>query len=210
MSSVIVVQQESLIVESVDATMVIAVGDQGPAGRAGPPGPGLAFKDVLASVDDLPEEGSEGDAYLIDGHAWIWGASGWTDGGSIQGQEGAPGPGAVQMVCTAASAIGGGRVLAVNATGELAYADPADITTLSGLLGLSLNAATAGGDVAILVSGSATDSGWLWTAGQPLYIGSAGVLVQSPAPGTYVVRVGVAISTTEILFNLSTPIALSA
>ena len=72
-------------------------GDQGPKGEkgdAGEDGRSVTITGAVATVDDLPQEGSPGEGYLTDsdGHLHIWGGSGWTDVGEIRGPQGIQGP----------------------------------------------------------------------------------------------------------------------
>jgi hypothetical protein len=69
-------------------------GIQGPKGDKGEDGRSVTITGTVATVDDLPEEGSPGEGYLTDsdGHLHIWGGSGWTDIGEIRGPQGVQGP----------------------------------------------------------------------------------------------------------------------
>lgn len=70
------------------------MGPQGIEGRQGPQGPaglGLTFRGTRPSVDALPATGQQGDWYLIDGHAWVWGGASWIDGGDFRGPQGPQG-----------------------------------------------------------------------------------------------------------------------
>lgn len=66
-------------------------GVEGPQGPQGPAGLGLNFRGHRDSTDDLPETGRQGDYFLVDGHAWIWGGAEWVDGGNFQGPQGPQG-----------------------------------------------------------------------------------------------------------------------
>lgn len=66
-------------------------GIEGPQGPQGPAGLGLTFRGTRPSVDALPATGQQGDWYLIDGHAWVWGGAGWIDGGDFRGPQGPQG-----------------------------------------------------------------------------------------------------------------------
>ena len=66
-----------------------AKGDKGDKGDAGT---GLKLKGTLPDVGSLPPSGNtEGDAWLISPNIWIYGASGWVNGGPIQGEKGEKG-----------------------------------------------------------------------------------------------------------------------
>lgn len=66
-------------------------GIEGPQGPQGPAGLGLTFRGTRPSVDALPATGQQGDWYLIDGHAWVWGGASWIDGGDFRGPQGPQG-----------------------------------------------------------------------------------------------------------------------
>lgn len=57
----------------------------GPKGEKGDNGAGLNIIDVLNDTSELPATGNIGDAYLIDGHLWIWSESlnDWVNGGLL-------------------------------------------------------------------------------------------------------------------------------
>lgn len=73
-------------------------GTPGPAGPQGPPGPpgadgtSVTILGALDSPADLPDSGSPGDAWLIDGELWIWDGNEWQNVGNIEGPEGPQGP----------------------------------------------------------------------------------------------------------------------
>jgi hypothetical protein len=71
------------------------VGPQGPQGPQGAAGSGITMKGSVPTSADLPASGNaQGDAYLVqaDDSLWIWDASKWVSGGSIQGPPGIQGP----------------------------------------------------------------------------------------------------------------------
>lgn len=63
-------------------------GAKGDPGEKGDPGAGLNIIGSLGNPSELPETGSEGDAYTIDGHLWIWNGTAWEDIGNIRGEQG--------------------------------------------------------------------------------------------------------------------------
>ncbi len=72
------------------------VGATGPAGPTGPDGPqGNPFQlnGTVSGTSSLPEPSVLGNAYVddLDGHLWVYGQSGWVDGGSILGPAGTSG-----------------------------------------------------------------------------------------------------------------------
>ena len=72
-------------------------GEQGPKGDKGDKGEdgrSVTITGTVATVDDLPQEGSLGEGYLTesDGHLHIWGDFGWVDVGEVRGPQGIQGP----------------------------------------------------------------------------------------------------------------------
>jgi len=67
-------------------------GPEGPQGEPGRDGTGVSIQGSLDSPNDLPTEGEDGDAWLIDGEIWIWDGTMWVNGGNIQGPQGPMGP----------------------------------------------------------------------------------------------------------------------
>lgn len=71
------------------------VGPQGEHGLPGKDGSSVTIKGSKNSVDDLTGEvGNNGDAWLVNGHIFIWDSinSKWIDGGNIRGPVGLTGP----------------------------------------------------------------------------------------------------------------------
>jgi Collagen triple helix repeat (20 copies) len=69
-------------------------GNSGPTGPQGAAGTGITMKGQVATSGNLPSSGNkQGDAYIVqsDDSLWLWDASQWVSGGSIQGPPGAPG-----------------------------------------------------------------------------------------------------------------------
>ncbi|MCO5231524.1 MAG: tail fiber domain-containing protein [Chitinophagales bacterium] len=63
-------------------------GDKGEKGDKGDAGTGITIKGSLASPNDLPSNGNDGDAYLIDGSLYVWAGTQWENVGNIQGPKG--------------------------------------------------------------------------------------------------------------------------
>ncbi len=70
-------------------------GPEGPQGPPGPPGADGTSVTILGALDspaELPDSGSPGDAWLIEGELWIWDGNEWQNVGNIEGPEGPQGP----------------------------------------------------------------------------------------------------------------------
>lgn len=77
-------------------------------------------------------------------------------------------------------------------------------------LGITAQAATAGGAVQVVTSGRITDAAWNWQVGKPVVLGDVGVLTQTLAPGAlYVVPIARAVAADTIDVRIGTPIRLA-
>lgn len=63
-------------------------GTDGTNGIDGKDGIGIMVKGTLVSEANLPAGATVGDAYLINGDLWMYGTSGWFNGGPLQGDKG--------------------------------------------------------------------------------------------------------------------------
>lgn len=63
-----------------------------PITEGGGGGTGLNIIGELESEEELPDEGTPGDAYLIEGDLWVWSDTGFANVGNIQGPIGPEGP----------------------------------------------------------------------------------------------------------------------
>jgi len=98
----------------------------------------------------------------------------------LPGRDGMDGAtGAATIHRTAGEALGGHRVVAVNAIGQAVYAS-SNSTLIP--IGITLGAASAGADVAIQIAGEMKEPSWSWDVASPIFLGADGVLTQSP-PG---------------------------
>lgn len=110
----------------------------------------------------------------------------------------------------AATAIGGHRGVILNSSGQLAYANPNDISHANKLVGITTGAGNAGEDVTIKWAGEMIESSWNWSAGQDIYLGINGVLTSDITGITgFIQRIGHAVSPTKIFLKLADSILLS-
>lgn len=118
----------------------------------------------------------------------------------ISAEQGPPGISQVIQLI-APQVLGGNRAV----TGALTYADSSDITTAGKVVGLTVGAADAGAPVNICDSGELGGFSGL-IIDQPIYLGLNGIITQIAPMTGYCQRLGVAISATRILVNISEPI----
>lgn len=132
----------------------------------------------------------------------------------IAGPRGLPGPpGGATLEYIAATAIGGHRVVMLNAAGQLIYASAVDLTCLGRVIGITVNAADASMPCQVQNFDQLDEPGWTWDVSKPVYLGLDGLLTQTPPalPGAkFSMVVGFPISSTALFVNLREPIILSA
>jgi hypothetical protein len=133
------------------------------------------------------------------------------------GTQGPPGPrgpigpsGGNAVTAVAAVALGGHRIVLLNADGEADYARADEITHASIVLGMTSHAAVEGADVDVLRIGELEEVSWSWTLNQPVYLGLDGLPVQSlPYNATFSLVIGFPITPTRLFISIREPIILS-
>ena len=100
------------------------------------------------------------------------------------------------------------RVVIVNESGQLAYADSATAAHAFRVVGLLPSAVSSGESIAVLIDGLIADATWNWTIGSPIFIGANGVLTQSPPETGFLQQVATPITATQIDFEIQEPILL--
>lgn len=100
------------------------------------------------------------------------------------------------------------RVLAVGSSG-VELADKDTLTQQDKILGLTITSSSIAGEaVDVLGEGYSVDPTYGFTAG-PLWLGNAGVITQVKPTSGMLVQLGVAISATEIYFDIGLAIKLA-
>lgn len=129
------------------------------------------------------------------------------------GPQGLPGPaGGLVMAFTATTPIGGHRMLALNAANEVVYASadvPGDAVRI---IGMSLNAAVAGGALSVQRAGEVEESSWNWVVTLPVYLGLNGLLTQIPPASPladFSLIVGFPTAATRLFLAVREPIILT-
>jgi hypothetical protein len=97
----------------------------------------------------------------------------------------------------AGEVLGGGRATYISPDDGKAYlADNGD-PSCQLLCGLTKGAAALGATVTIQTDGAMTDLAWLWISG-PIFLGSNGLLTQTPPVSGFVVQTGVPLGPTQM------------
>jgi hypothetical protein len=117
----------------------------------------------------------------------------------FRGAIGPQGPSGTTTTVIAAEALGGHRAVTVQGL----HCSPSTADELAGVT----TGATALGDVATYISaGLMEESSWNWTPGQPVFLGAAGVLTQTPLTSGPVRRIAWAVAPTKINVDFLPPI----
>ena len=121
---------------------------------------------------------------------------------------GPPGPaGDANVTFTAGVAIGGHRLVRLNA-GLLRYMSNDQPADANMALGVSRNAAALGQAVTVQGSGLLSEPSWTWTPDLPVFCGINGLLTQLVPTAGFILVIGVAVSATDIIIAIKTPLVL--
>lgn len=130
-----------------------------------------------------------------------------------QGPAGAQGPigpaGGSALPVVAGVALGGHRLVVLNASGQAIYADCTQPAHAGKVLGLTLGAIAAGDNGDVLRSGEVVEPSWNWTLDQAVFLGSNGLLTQTQPLTGFSLIVGFPVSATKLFVSLREPLILS-
>lgn len=133
----------------------------------------------------------------------VGGTSGGTGGGTVTTSEAAK---SVKTSIVVDSVIGGNRAVIRTATG-LALANNTDAGHSGLVIGITQNAASAGGTVEVVNEGELEGFSGL-SVNSPIYLSTNGLLTQSLPASGFIQQVGMALTATKIFVHLFTPIHL--
>lgn len=130
-------------------------------------------------------------------------------------EQGPPGPvgppgqaGASYLTFTADGALSGHRAVRPTTAGAVGYASSAVAADANSVLGITTGAAATGAAINVQASGEMTEVSWNWTPGLPVFLGTNGLLTQTPPVSGFQLVLGVAISPTKLAINIKQPIVL--
>lgn len=130
-----------------------------------------------------------------------------------QGPPGIQGPvgpfGGSALSYPAGEAIGGHRMVALNDSQQAMYADNTNLLHANKVLGMTTGAAAMGDMVSILTSGEMVEPSWAWALNKPIYIGSNGLLTQTPPVTGFSQIVGFPIAANKVFVSLREPLILN-
>ena len=118
----------------------------------------------------------------------------------------------VRVTGIAGTALSGQRAVTKLANATIGYASNNVLAQAHVPLWVTFGSAVAGDMIEALAYGSIEEPSWNWVPGEPLFLGSGGVLVQAPpvAPGAqFLAQVGVATTTKTIFVNRQPSIILT-
>lgn len=123
--------------------------------------------------------------------------------------QGPPGPsgvsgtnGAEALITRAAvSALGGHRVVVHTDDGAVTYADHTNLLHADLVLGLTMEAAASGAAIRVLAGGEITEPSWAWDITTPIYLGTNGLLTQTPPVTGFLQQVAIPLSATSIYWQ---------
>lgn len=111
----------------------------------------------------------------------------------------------VDVVAIAGQTVSALKIVYIDpVTSKILYADKNDLSTISTILGVTTQAGSLDDNINVVTSGVISDSNWNWNmAGNlNLFLGANGAIVQGVPVGAVSVRIGNAMSTTEILVRI--------
>jgi len=126
---------------------------------------------------------------------------------------GLPGPagasGTQDIIATTNENVSALRVMSRVSGGGVEPTDPSDMSSVRNVVGLALNAATAGFSVTIKRFGYVQDASYNFTPGEPVFLAIDGTVGQIANSGVAVLKLGGAVSNTAFELKLSPLVKLS-
>ena len=109
---------------------------------------------------------------------------------------------------TAAHIMSGHRAVVITGVDQVMYADHDTLSDLGKPVWLNLGSAGVGGLVELAWFGTVVESSWSWTLG-PVYVGTNGLLTQTPPTTGYQRQIGAAVDTDTLWLDPQPGIALA-
>lgn len=114
----------------------------------------------------------------------------------------------VRLQRIAGSILSGHRIVRPDTDGSVVYASSDEM--LSGPWWMTLGAVVQGDSVSVIAFGEVEEPSWSWIPGSQIFLGNNGFLtsIVSTDPGTQIVQVAVAVSSTKLFFDPQVPIRI--
>lgn len=126
----------------------------------------------------------------------------------LQGPPGQPG----DLVLTdylAGEALGGNRCVIVGMDNKVYYADQANPSHFNRILGITTRAAAQNDPASVRVGGEMTEPSWNWDLDKFIYLGSNGLLTQTPPATGFLLELGWPINPTTMMVDIKQPVFLA-
>ena len=107
---------------------------------------------------------------------------------------------------TSAVILSGHRLVSLDGNGSLVYADK-DFS--ASVFGMTLNSSIALEITNVQTRGEVTEPSWNWIIGQPVFLGSAGMLSQVIPTSGCVLQVATATAVNKVFIDIKIPIVLT-
>ena len=112
--------------------------------------------------------------------------------------------GGVVFELVAGVPLSGDRAVIANSAGQAIYADGANPSHIGRVIGITVNAAASGANVAIAPSGELTEVSWNWIPGA-VFVGANGFLTQTPPASGFTQAIAAVITPTRIRVQILSP-----
>ncbi len=122
------------------------------------------------------------------------------------GEQGPAGPANSFITKTASVAIGGHRVVVLNASEQAIYADSSITAHADKVLGVSTGAADAGASVQVQTYGEMVEASFSFTPELAVYASTNGLMTQTPPASGFKRGIGFALAATKLFIDLREPV----
>lgn len=126
-----------------------------------------------------------------------------------QGPQGIPGNSITYEVSVAGGTMSGHRMVTVNESGKLIYADNTIASHANKVLGMITSAVVLDDIVNVYTTKTVTEMSWSWNIDEPLYLSTNGTITQVPPTTGFLLIVGFAVTSTKIFLDIGSPIILA-
>lgn len=126
----------------------------------------------------------------------------------LQGPPGQPG----DLIVTdylAGEALGGHRCVIVRMDNKVYYGDHSNLSHFNRVLGITTGAAAKDDPASVRVGGEMTEPSWNWDLDKFIYLGSNGLLTQTPPTTGFLLELGWPINRTTMMVDIKQPVFLA-
>ena len=126
-----------------------------------------------------------------------------------QGDSGPAGPSPSSAEFIAAIPLDGHRMVTMNGSSQLIYADHTELSHAGRIMGLTMESSAAAASITISSSGLVTNPGWSWDLAKPaIFLATAGQISQTPPSSGFACVIGYAVSATQLFVRIQQPTIL--